>query len=108
MNEPNEKELRALDALIAGALLPEIKYTKLSPEALDSLIAQAGEPLPEDMAALEKLGNPFVGESTRPPVQASAVAVSDLAMAMNRKNSTDKFSAQTQSELERRARELLG
>lgn len=28
-------------------------------EALDKLIAEAGEPLPEDMAALAKLGNPF-------------------------------------------------
>ncbi len=28
--------------------------------ALDHLIANAGQPLPEDMAALEKLGNPFM------------------------------------------------
>jgi hypothetical protein len=108
MNEPNEKELRALDALIAGALLPEIKCTNPSKEDLDSLIAQTGAPLPEDMAALERLGNPFIGKLVLPGDHPAERAIGELAMAMNRKNSTDKFSAQTQSELERRARELLG
>lgn len=108
MNEPNEKELRALDALIAGALLPEMKCMNPSKEDLDSLIAQAGAPLPEDMAALDRLGNPFVRKPALPSAQSAAKAVGELAMAMNRKNARDKFSAQTQSELERRAKELLG
>lgn len=107
MNEPNEKELRALDALIAGALLPEIKCANPSKDDLDALIAQAGAPLPEDMAALEQRGNPFIGKAAL-PAESSAKAVGELAMAMNRKNTTDKFSAQTQAELERRAKELLG
>lgn len=108
MNEPNEKELRALDALIAGALLPEIKCTDPSEEDLDALLAQAGAPLPEDMAALERRGNPFIGNAALPAAHSAAKAVGELAMAMNRKNATDKFSAQTQAELERRAKELLG
>jgi hypothetical protein len=108
MNEPNEKELRALDALIAGALLPEMKCENLSKEELDDLIAHAVEPLPEDIAALEKLGNPFLTETERPSCQSADFSVGEMVMAMNRKNSTDKLSDQTRSELERRARELLG
>lgn len=108
MNVLNEKELRALDALIAGALLPEIKCTNLSKDDLDALIARAAAPLPEDMVALERLGNPFIGKPALPTAQSAASAVGELAMAMNRKNATDKFSAQTQAELERRAKELLG
>lgn len=108
MNEPNEKELRALDALIAGALLPEIKCSNPSKDDLDALTAQAAAPLPEDMAALERLGNPFVGTPELSAAHSAAKAVGELAIAMNRKNATDKFSAQTQAELERRAKELLG
>jgi hypothetical protein len=108
MNESNEKELRALDALIAGALLPEIKCTNPSKDDLDALIAQAEAPLPEDMAALERLGNPFIGRPILPAAQIAPNAVGELAMAMNRKNASDKFSAQTRAELERQAKELLG
>lgn len=108
MNELNERELKALDALIAGALLPEIKCENLSREMLDELIAHAGEPLPEDLAALEKLGNPFLIKPERSLSDAVAYAAEEMVMAMNRKNSTDKLSDQTRSELERRARELLG
>ena len=35
MNAPNEKELKALDALIAGAMLPNIRCANLSKDELD-------------------------------------------------------------------------
>jgi len=108
MSEMNEKEMKALDALIAGALLPEIRCGNLSKEALDDLIAQASAPLPEDLAALEKLGNPFLSRQERPSSNTSNYSTGEMVMAMNRKNSTDKLSDQTRLELERRARELLG
>ncbi len=108
MNEPNPKELRALDALIAGALLPEMKCANLSNEELDALIAQSGKPLPEDIAALEKLGNPFLEMAEQPSSLVIECLIGEMAMAMNRKNSSDKLSEQTRAELERRAKELLG
>ena len=108
MNEPNEKELKAIDALIAGALLPEVKCENLSKDDLDGLLGQCADPLPEDMAALEKLGNPFVRVPARQPDKSICEIVGGMAFAMNRKNSTDKLSAQTRAELERRAQELLG
>lgn len=108
MNAPDEKELKALDALIAGAMLPEIKCASPSKEMLDELMARKSEPLPEDLAALEKLGNPFaVGrpKMANPTVKAP---LPEMVMAMNRKNAKDELSDQTRAELERKARELLG
>jgi hypothetical protein len=108
MNGPNEKEVRALDALIAGTMLPEIKCENLSKDEVDALLARKPEPLPEDMAALEKLGSPFGVKPTKPEQDEIDAATTEMAMAMNRKNSTDMLSQQTRAELERKARELLG
>jgi hypothetical protein len=108
MNAPNEKELRALDALIAGAMLPEIRCANLSKEELDALIARKPEPLPEDMAALEKRGSLFGAKPPKPARASVEAPAGEMVMAMNRKNATDKWSDQTRSELERKARELLG
>ena len=41
-----------------GHVSPEELESELNKE-LDELLKNAGEPLPEDLAALEKLGNPF-------------------------------------------------
>lgn len=108
MNAPNDKEQRALDALIAGAMLPEIKCASISNEELDALIARRPEPLPEDMAALDKLGNPFRAKPPEPAWDSVEAPIGEMVMAMNRKNATDEWSEQTRVELERKARELLG
>lgn len=42
-----------------GEITQQAAAKAITPAQLDELIANAGEPLPEDMAALEKLGNPF-------------------------------------------------
>jgi hypothetical protein len=108
MNAPDEKELRALDALIAGAMLPEIKCANPSKETLDTLMAHKPKPLPEDLAALEKLGNPFDGGRLKMAHEAVGAPPPAMVMAMNRKNAKDQLSDRTRAELERKARELLG
>lgn len=60
--EAGERERRGLIAqnMVYSSALNEIagNPAEVAREAA-ALIATAGEPLPEDMAALEKLGNPF-------------------------------------------------
>ena len=108
MNEPNEKEIKALEALIAGAMLPEINCENLNKDDLDALMKRQAEPLVEDLAALEKLGNPFRVIQRRSDFNRVNALAPEMVTAMNRKNAADKVSEQTRAELERRARELLG
>lgn len=110
MNDVPEREAKALDALVAAALLPELHCCELTDGDLEQLIAERHETLPEDKAVLIARGNPFaesLPKSTEPWFPAPAEA-SALAMAMNRKNAVDNLSAQTRAELERKSRELLG
>jgi hypothetical protein len=108
MNDMPEREAKALDALIAGALLPECKSQNLSATELDALLAGKYCTLPEDQAALNVAGNPFLNRAPARPTAAPSVPLGTLAMAMNRKNAVDQLSEQTRKELERKARELLG
>ncbi len=107
MNDLPEKEAKALDALVAGALLPELKTHSPTAAALDALLAGKYHTLPEDQAALEVAGNPFAGPPMTRPA-ASSAPIGSLVRAMNRKNATDQLSEQTRKELERKSRELLG
>jgi hypothetical protein len=110
MNETgNNREDRALDALIAAAFLPELKTDRLTNDELAALAAADHCVLPEDLAALKARGNPFAaGSSSKPFAESSSTPVRETAMAMNRKNEKDEQSEQTRAELERKARELLG
>lgn len=105
----NNREERALDALIAAALLPEVKSQHMSAAELAALTAAKHTTLPEDLAALKAAGNPFAEARTISQVDDSeTVAMQEMAMAMNRKNKTDAQSEQTRAELKKKARELLG
>jgi hypothetical protein len=107
MNQLPEKEAKAIDALIAGALLPEVKTQALTDGELDALLADQYQLLPEDRAALDAKGNPFQ-EQAKPERTNNPIQFGLLAIAMNRKNGEDQLSDQTRLELEKKARELLG
>lgn len=105
----NNREERALDALIAAALLPEQKSEKLPADQLAALAAAKHTTLPEDLAALKAAGNPFAKSRTRPQAKdCVAPAARETAMAMNRKNEKDLLSDRTRAELKKKTRELLG
>ena len=112
MNDVPEKEAKAIDALVAGALLPELRCGELTDAELEQLLAEKRKTLPEDKAVLLARGNPFAASIPQPVAAFSPSPApsqpSELAMAMNRKNATDHLSAQTRAELERKSRELLG
>jgi hypothetical protein len=109
MSDDINREQKALDALIAGAFLPELKTEELSDAELDALLAAKHITLPEDQAAMLAKGNPFSEDrASGKPAARPGEVVRDVAMAMNRKNAKDAQSAQTRAELERKTRELLG
>lgn len=114
-SEPNEeRESKALDALIAASLR-QGELAELTDEEIAKFAHGEVEISSEARAALSKLGERWIGEIARSPVELgddepwsdSYREETSQVMAMHRKNSSGQHDPQTEAELEKKRQEIL-
>ena len=110
----NDREERAIDALIAGILRPPHSTHDIQPEEIAPYVGSEEPPLSSEAeAALAKLGpNPLAGilSGARECLQPASAPREEFAIdysGMYRKNPTGENSPEDEQELERRRRETL-
>lgn len=113
MNHPlTDKDRKALDAIIAATLRPDMAEDEVSPEEVARYLAESGELSPEDEAALARLDRavlePVRQESERPArAWMVAEAPGELYAAMNRQNDADALDEKTRKEIERQRQRFI-
>ena len=119
MTPENAKaQKKAIEALIAASLRAPSKETEVTEEEISRYVDQRVTLSPEEEAALEK-SKPALMQSIKGILQGneqededqaarpSRAERNELCTAMNRKNSANEFSELTESELDRKRREML-
>jgi hypothetical protein len=109
---------KAIEALIAASLRAPSKETEVTDEEISRYVDQHVTLSSEDEAALEK-GKPGVMQAIKKILQGneqedydctarpSKAERSEQFVAMNRKNTANEFSQLTESELDRKRREMI-
>lgn len=116
--ENTNAQEKALEALIAASLRAPTKETEVTDEEISRYVEQCVTLSSEDKAALEK-SKPGVEYAIKKILQGneqedcdctarpSTAERSEQFVAMNRKNTTNEFSQLTESELDRKRREMI-
>jgi len=107
-----DRDQKALDAIIAATLRPDMAEDEVSPEEVARYLAEPGELSPEDEAALARLDRSILEtarqESGR-PARAWMVteAPGELYTAMNRENDADALDEKSRKEIERQRQRFI-
>jgi hypothetical protein len=114
MSIANKREEDALAALVSASL--HLTGEDISDEEVELFLKHSHDLPPQYMAALDALGANIFEQLTGSVSHSSSAEapdtdvreqISELSMAMNRKNAEDKFSQETEEELERQRSEII-